>query len=222
MMISQHVRSNPDTRMFIIPAGDGYSCMGFDNVFAHAQQLSELLHRPDLAPKTEEVGQRSQYKLYLQLADFAGLSNLGTYFDPGTPKAVREILETYRTRGAARLRLFFGDQDTGRDWLEEHGVVGRIGRSTGPLKAPLLIESLTSRYGGAILSGCIVRILDATARYELYRHPRYHQAQLTVVPCDHGAFKAEVLVDGEVHVRFRSQTRAVNWLAFMRGERMRP
>jgi hypothetical protein len=56
----------------------------------------------------------------------------------------------------------------------------------------------------------------------LYRHPRYHQAHLTVAPCDHGAFKAEVLADGKVHARFRSQTRAVNWLAFMRGGRMRP
>jgi hypothetical protein len=47
-------------------------------------------------------------------------------------------LETDR-KNQRKIRLFYGDTQTGQSWFDEHDVVGRIGRSTGSIKVPLLV-----------------------------------------------------------------------------------
>jgi len=47
----------------------------------------------------------------------------GTCYHKDTPKTVLTRLENARiTR--SRIRIFYGDRLTGKDWLEEHAVVG--------------------------------------------------------------------------------------------------
>lgn len=218
MTTVNNVKINPEQRLFVISSSDGYSCFGFDNCFAHAQQLSQLLKRPDLAPNECEIGELKQYALYRQLTDLARGHDLGTYFDPGTLPEVKRILEDFR-QSQKRLRLFMGDDVTGRDWLEENDVVGRIGRSRGPLKVPLLIGTGECS-GPAILTKFIVRILCCKTGRELYRHPSYNLAELTIHSCTKGKYKAEVRANGELHARFTTTRKAENWIAFMKGERM--
>lgn len=215
----QNVTANHEQRLFVIPAGGGYSCLGFDNCYSHAKQLSELLGLPDLAPREEEVGEVRQYKQYLKLVDAARHRDLGTYFEPGTPAEVRRILEEYRLNGK-RIRLFYGDAETGTDWLDEFDVLGRIGRSTGPLKVPLVIATVRSSGGPAILTRCIVRLIDSASRRELYRHPKYNLPEFTVRILSLNG-KAEVCANGRSYARFASPAQAERWIAFMRGESMR-
>lgn len=103
----------------------------------------------------------------------------GTYYHEETPAPVVAILEESRRTGR-RIRLHYGDRDTGRDWLEEHDVTGSVGRSMGPLKVPLMIHNARSHGGGAILTDCIVRIRDASGGRDLWRHPIYHAGKATV------------------------------------------
>jgi hypothetical protein len=64
------------------------------------------------------------------------------FFHAQTPDAVVQSLESARSR-RQRVRLYYGDFQTGRDWLEEHDVEGIIGNSMGPLRVPLLIHMQT-------------------------------------------------------------------------------
>lgn len=219
MQTKLQISTNAEQRLFVISTGEGYSCFGFDNCYRHALQLSQLLGRPDLAPKENEIGELKQYELYQKLVRLAGDADIGTYFDPGTPTQVREILERYRLNGSP-LRLFFGDDVTGRDWLEEHDVYGYIRRSMGPLKVPLLTGRLSGG-GSAILTANVVRILDGRTLTELYRHPTYHQASFTIESCSMVKYKAQVLADGELHARFPTLVSAQRWVAFMKGETIR-
>jgi hypothetical protein len=96
----------------------------------------------------------------------------GTYYDAHTPRAVVLILEGVRTH-ETRIRLYYGDRETGRDWNECYDVTGRVGRSTGPIKIPLLIHNRRSMGGAGILDRCIIKITTAKGGKVLYQQPNY-------------------------------------------------
>ena len=97
----------------------------------------------------------------------------GTTFHDETPIAVCNILnDTISSRRLKRIRIFFGDKETGKDWNEFYDNIGYVGRSTGLIKIPLMIHNTRSTGGGAILDHCIVKI--TVDKKTVYQHPKYH------------------------------------------------
>jgi hypothetical protein len=74
-----------------------------------------------------------------------------------------------------RCRFHWGDIETGKDWNDTYDVTGRIGRSTGFFKIPILLYNKRSLGGSAILTNCIVKITNTTSKKVLYQHPNYHK-----------------------------------------------
>jgi hypothetical protein len=101
----------------------------------------------------------------------------GTMYHEETPDIVVRILENARM-STARLRFAFGDTKTGKDWCEVYHICGRVGRSTGEIKIPLLIPRSNSYGGPALMDHCIVRIerkYRNDRKYtEVYKHEKYH------------------------------------------------
>ena len=100
----------------------------------------------------------------------------GTHYHDKTPQDVIDVLERVRAN-QWRIRVHYGNPFTGQDWNESYDVSGRIGRSMGPVKVPLLIHNARSLGGPAMLDQHIVRIRFANkqhSNYDLYCHPRYH------------------------------------------------
>lgn len=213
------VTINESQRLFVIPCGKGYSCLGFDVVFKRLRDYCSKLGRP--APAPEKTGTLEQYTQFREVeAAYIQTAPQDTQFDPDTHMMVKLYLEAYRKTGA-KVRLFFGDVDTGRDWLSEHDVLGRISRTTGPLKAPILVEENDSG-GGIILSACVLKIVDVTSKELIWQHPNYQEPSFDVKESSTVAnYAAEVWVDGACHARFKSVEKANNWKDFMRGARMR-
>ena len=215
---------NAERRLFVLPSGSGYSCLGFDVVFKRLRQFHQMLGLP--APQAADIGTMSQYRDY-RMAESAYIATKpqATLFDPDTPAAVQTLLESYRALGG-RVRLFFGDPETGRDHLEEHDVVGRVSRSMGPIRVPLLISKANSFGGMALLTAHIVRIVDAETKRERYRHPLYRTPEFTVQPASATAaasgYPTAVLSGGVVRGNFKSEDHAQKWIAFMTGSRMTP
>lgn len=146
-------------------------------------------------------------------------SAAGNYYHDTTPPQVIAALDGAQATGA-RVRLWYGDSETGLSWLEEYGVRGTVGRSTGWKKTALLINNKRSTGGPAILAACIVRlIVDGR---EAYRHPKFSQAPLAVSTCPEHltpGLAAAVLANGEVHARFKTENQAAKWVDFMTGPR---
>lgn len=109
---------------------------------------------------------------------------------------------------ARRLRIFYGKD--GKYWLDEYDIMGRIGRSTGQVKIPLMIARANSTGGPGILDHCIVRIQEG--KNVLYSAPGF------TVP-DIKADGLVVWAQGEKVARFKTDGQAKRWAAFMRGER---
>lgn len=226
------ITTNEKQRLFVIPSGEGYSCLGFDVVYGYCLELVERikkyhLEKPEALPEilASEIGYPVQYEQYRMLLGVVDDHDIGTWFDHGTLLKVRRILETCRKEGI-EIRLFYGD-DNGRSWLEENDIMGRVGRSTGVMKIPLLIAD--GECGGAgILDRRIVKIINANTREVLYAHENFHVPEMVIQQTekdllDKGYPKYSVLVTNssgemEVHARFDTYGQAAHWVAFMSGE----
>lgn len=140
-------------------------------------------------------------------------------FDAGTNDAVKaKLITIHKTRD--RVRIVYGDPVTGKDWLEEYDVMGRIGRSTGEVKIPLLIANERSMGGGAILTANILKIVLVDNKKVLYQHEKYGEPKFEI------GFLAitgqySVSVGGKVHANFKTHDAATKYIDFMLCKRMR-
>ena len=138
----------------------------------------------------------------------------GTSYHVDVDYKVIDWLETSRNR-KQRIRIFYGDVTSGRDWHEEFGTIGYVGRSTGTTKVPLLIRSSRSFGGEAILDQSIVRIdtkgADGKIR-TVYQNPLYNMGKIE-------SSGAQVLINGTVYANCPNYESAIRLAAFMRGER---
>lgn len=144
----------------------------------------------------------------------------GTSYAINTPDKIIDILENaMRTR--KRVRLFYGDSNTGRDWMEIYDTIGMIGRSGGKHKIPLLIKTRRSLGGGAILTDCIVKItIDKTI---VYQNPKYHLPMMEIREADKSlremGYFYSVFVDGKNTYNCKTLKQAENEIAFHEGLR---
>jgi hypothetical protein len=90
----------------------------------------------------------------------------GTSYDVRTPDDLVAVLEKVR-RKRVRVALIYGDALTGYAW-HDHPDRGTIGRSMGPVKAPLLIKTSRSLGGEAILDHCLLEVRESKGGKVLY------------------------------------------------------
>ncbi len=144
----------------------------------------------------------------------------GCYYHDTTPPEVVTLLE--RAKGNySKVRLFYGDRETGKNWMGEYDVYGRISSSMGPHKIPILIKSERSMGGGGILADCIVCLM--VGGRVAYKHPDFKFPEIRVgLEGAHEDTPWAAYVDGDKnpHARFKTERSAKRWSQFMRGERM--
>ena len=140
----------------------------------------------------------------------------GISFDKDTPDRVCRLLLSYmNTYPRVRVRLFYGDRKTGKDWCNEFETMGYVGRSMGPVKIPLLINNRNSTGGPGILDGCIVRM--TVDKRDVYRHPKYHIGKITFGPSGFPNVPYGVFIDGKNYANFKTQEKARKWAEFIQG-----
>lgn len=171
--------------------------------------------------KTYQIVNGTAYSVGMKLKD-------GAYQKEETPGEVIRILEDARTSGRI-LRIHYGDRLTGRDWLEENDVQGRISRSTGRIKIPILVAPGEDG-GPGLLDNCIVKITTASKpRRTLWQHPSYHTPELELTeitsqeqaPLSDGlhhllwakGYRYIVKADGTEHARFKKRSKAEKFIA---------
>jgi hypothetical protein len=137
----------------------------------------------------------------------------GTAYRIDTPKEVVRALENARI-GNHRIRIFYGDKETGRAWSDENDIIGTIGRSTGKHKIPILLHNVHSTGGCAILDDRIIRI-DDRARHTVYKADNYKQDNF--VSTDIGTVYNET--KDELYARCKNADAGKRLADFMNGER---
>lgn len=211
---------NQGQKVYVVGNDEGCGCYGFQNCFDDVAYLADLFAEP--APTQENLGTMALYERYSALLKkYRGSPHTdSTWFRPRTLPAVRQVLseliENRRT-----VRVFLGDAATGRSWMEWHDVVGHIERSTGFMKVPLLV-AMGEDGGGALLTDCIVKINDAKTGNTLYRHPKFSLPEMKIAPSKDEDHLEGVTSDGTLHAQFKKPGQAARWIAFMKGEGLKP
>lgn len=213
---------SPQRGHYVLKDSGGVSCFGYDNARDHTNQIAQRLSRDDLRFTDADHGTESGYRKYLQAIDAWSSSPLRerTYFDPGTHPRAARALEALR-QSRAKCRLILGDTATGESWFDEHDVVGRVGRSCGTLKVPLLVP-LGEDGGPAILTACLLVVIDWQDGVALYRHPLYREPELGLFPDAEATHRWCVRHRDQTLARFDDLTKAAAYLAFMRGATIEP
>ena len=117
-----------------------------------------------------------------------------------------------------RVRLFYGDVNTGKAWNEEHDVMGTVGKSTGRAPVLLLIPTRRSMGGGAILDRCIVGIQASPALW-LYRHKSLDLGQWDVGLAVSDGFLEASYRDSGLVGQFKKPGQARRHCDYMEGNR---
>lgn len=235
-----NITLNNEQRLFVISTGNSVSCLGFDVVYQQARELARRLKATAAStrlaagmealvglvmPREDQIGTLEQFQQHRALmAGYSKMEDNATWYDARTPAGVQLVLDA-AMRSNHRLRIFTGDTVTGRDWMEEYDTIGRIGRSGGAMKVPLLVPKGDCG-GPALLTHCIVRIINVTTGEEVYKHPKYHAPKMELAEAA-SYDKAEGYThcvkmenkDGEMETcaNFKSNAAAGHWLAFMNG-----
>lgn len=213
----EKVRIDAERQHYVLDHGEGCTCLGFDTAQDHTQWIADQLGQQDLAGSSEEHGTLAGYENYrrARVAWAQSPRASSTYIGPGVAPNLAKALERCRREGS-QVRLMLGDPSTGTPWMEEHDVVGRIGRSTGDCKVPLLVPPRASG-GPAILCDCVLAVIDWSNGDFLYRHPAYRCPQLSVDQEGTADRPWRVLHEGAVLAAFAEVRAACGYLLFMQG-----
>lgn len=217
---------NEAQERYVLKQPMGYSCLGFDVVLREIRLMATRI-KPlgwlNAHVQTLQRGSMEAYEVYRQALDHLRQSRIQTetWFDEETPAALKNVLEACR-RDGTRVRLWYGDRQSGRSWMNENDVYGTIGRSGGTIRIPLICPPRSSS-GSGLLDGSIVRIDDVIARKTLWAHRKFHlpetvlQAISPPMETDGQRYVVEALVEGKTHARFGSWDEAGHWLAMQSG-----
>lgn len=142
------------------------------------------------------------------------------YFRDGTDERVMRVLEQ-ASKSQVRIRIFLGDPKTGEEWFETNDVMGRVGRTTGQIKVPILVPNVNSWGGTAISTNCIVKI--TIDRKIVYQCANYKVPQFATKPVEFkggrgvGVF-AKTAAGGKHLASCETQAKADNFIRFLKGE----
>ncbi len=131
----------------------------------------------------------------------------GTSYDINTDKKIVSILDD-AIINRKRLKLDYGNTATGESWNECYDIIGRIGRSTGSIKIPLLILTSRSYGGGALLDSCIIKITDIKTGKVIYKNQNYKEKVFNIVPSDLPDYTVNVNINGKLYSRHKSERSA--------------
>lgn len=135
----------------------------------------------------------------------------GTSYDSTTCQQVIDTLENIRQK-QIRVHLSYGFVDgprAGEDWFEEHEVTGRISRSMGPVKVPIIVYNRRSLGGGGIIVGRIIKIRRTDTNQILYQHLKYNYGILTTKSNNE---TIDLFRNGKLHANFKNQKELDRWL----------
>lgn len=135
----------------------------------------------------------------------------GVSFYEGTNEIVVSILLDAIAR-RDRIRIFYGDVESGKDWCETYDTIGTVGLSCGTEKIPLIIHSTRSMGGDAILTENIVKI--TRNKKVIYQQHNYN---CNVSINENG----NVVSNGNevIFLHGNDPMKAQRFLSFLKGER---
>ncbi len=131
-----------------------------------------------------------------------------------------KVLESVRNSNA-RVRIWYGNPETGVYWLEVSDVTGYVSRSTGTKPVYILVHNSRSFGGGAILVDSIVRIDEIATHRTRYKSPIFKTMDFDIVATGEAEYPYRVATEGSHIFAAKSFSEAKHFIQFQNGARYR-
>ena len=145
-----------------------------------------------------------------------------TWYCLDTPDGVIYILDS-AMKNHERIRVFYGDTETGRDWMEIYDTIGYVTRSYGNVKIPLLVKNSRSIDGTGILDDSIVKI--TIDKVVVYRQRNYRLPDMEIREASDSlkamGYNYSTFADGKNDFNCKTMKQAENHIDFLKGKRNR-
>lgn len=147
-MDSQKVTINEEWKLYVTPAGKGFTCLGFENAQRKAEGVARWIGRLDLIPTAEDFGTMQGWEKYQEIMRLGGEYNRATGLRCPlelTPEFIGHEGERVEVTeaGGAKRRFYIG-KSTG--WMPIHLEISRRGSYGGG--AVYLPQGATVRFTG--------------------------------------------------------------------------
>lgn len=142
---------NQDRRLFVIPAGGGYSCLGFDVAKRQTDAVAAWLKRPDLAAPAE-VGTVEAWRAYQAAMEAGRAHNAAT-----GERCAMDLTPALIGLEGRRVKVTTPDGEESRFW---------VGKSSGWSPCHLEISRRNSSGGPAVYvpQGLRVEVIGEASR----------------------------------------------------------
>ena len=181
-----------DAEQYLLTFAGNSVLYSFDEVESFIAAMEQVLPQVNKAlPKATSLDpQMAKWEIYQEcLVLLNTLGDLPPLFEPGVCPDVLRALEQARTENRT-VRLFYGNPESGEDWLCPEPKLGRLDLSNGPVQSHLL--ELVSGETAVVTSKNVIRIVDSVSAEVLYTHQSYS------VP----AMKVDEIVDFRMGERY--------------------
>lgn len=204
----------------------GYTAsVDFSTVLATANALAGHLGIPTMGIGESEIGTQSAFEKYQRLMRLAMMKIRPgeVWYDPRTPRDARIALDTARA-SKRKVRLHYGDPNTGLDKLATQDIVGFVGYAGWQLPHPILLSERNCHLGSRICELEVVRVVDVDGMFASYEHPRYTLPAFTTVSANNSEAPDEVMLiaDGSPVMNCTNQGQATRWIKFFKGSTHTP
>lgn len=232
----ENIEIDHQQQLYLLRYAEGFSCLSFQNAWDELLELLKLPLTYLVTPSPSELTAQRDTRLFGSLELYGHLQRARTvfadskfvqqtFFARAASPELRKILEKIR-KDETVIRVWYGDPATGLSDLQENDTIGRVGRSRGAQKIPLLLPA-HQHSGGALGEGSLLCIRRESDGLILWQHKRFHLPQLMIERIDLPPYKFAVIYASLVHAttehsRHRSYAEACGLLAWLAGEDYRP
>jgi len=136
-------------------------------------------------------------------------NNLPLAYRIKTSNEVIKVLE-YCRKNRIRVKLNYGDIETGKSWNEEHCTIGYISMSKGyEARFPILVYNERAYGGGSLLDDCILKITESKGGRILYQSEKFKPSIFEIKESVVTGYTHSLYINGELYSNHKTERSAV-------------
>lgn len=218
LAIDRQLTIEPRLGIYLHRVGHQVEAISFNELLATTNALAGKLGKPTLAIPQRDVGTAAAFDRYQSALRLAAQANQpgGLWFHPTSPEPLRNALASSRACGR-KVRLYYGNPDSGECSLATTNNIGWIGRTSGAaLPYPMLMTSVEAKAGLRIFDSGVVRVQDLdSSGMVIYEHPNYHLPEMSVAEMPDAC--VVVVLSNTQRLQFEGNEHYARWTKYMRG-----
>jgi hypothetical protein len=135
-------------------------------------------------------------------------NNLPLAYKIATSKKVIEVLERCR-KNRIRVKLNYGNIQTGKSWNEEHDTIGYVSMSKGyEARFPILVYNERAYGGGSLMDDNVLKITESKGSRVLYEAENFQLSTFEIKESTEAGYTHSLYIGGELYSNHKTERAA--------------